>query len=98
MESSKACVWVLFFFLHFFFHAIFFYVCIDLDYAWYSTRFLRKTPPTFPPSPPLQVWGVGGEQGLREALDEREEHRKIVAQQINKARQVQLSTNHHQLV
>lgn len=39
----------------------------------------------------LEVWGVGGEQGLREALDEREEHRKIVAQQINKARQVDKS-------
>lgn len=35
-----------------------------------------------------QVWGIGGEKGLGEALEAREKQRELVAAQINKARQV----------
>ena len=36
----------------------------------------------------VQVWGVGGEEALGEALEAREKQREYTAAQIHKARQV----------
>lgn len=41
--------------------------------------------------PSLQVWGVGGDEALGEALEAREKQREITAAQIHKARQVGVS-------